>query len=146
MKDDSVVFIGGIINEDNKFKCKQQVLAFNMEFRKFYPLASLPMGCDSGVASCVYGDDIFVSGVGEGRHGLIRYVSQQNMWRVLAPMMLGRRGHVMVAHEGSLYVLGGMVDHVIDFNYMYLILSNYSVLLPIIQTHDNHLSLSWYSS
>ncbi|GFR74350.1 kelch-like protein 29 [Elysia marginata] len=116
MKDDSVVFIGGIITEDNKFKCKQQVLAFNMEFRKFYPLASLPMGCDSGVASCVYGDDIFVSGVGEGRHGLIRYVSQQNLWRVLAPMMLGRRGHVMVAHEGSLYVLGGMVDHLVDGN------------------------------
>ncbi|KAK3796475.1 hypothetical protein RRG08_009252 [Elysia crispata] len=116
MKDDSVVFIGGIITEDNKFKCKQQVLAFNLEFRKFYPLASLPMGCDSGVASCVYGDDIFVSGVGEGRHGLIRYVSHRNMWRVLSPMMLGRRGHVMVAHEGFLYVLGGMVDHLVDGN------------------------------
>ncbi|GFN78298.1 kelch-like protein 24 [Plakobranchus ocellatus] len=116
MKDESIIFIGGIINEDNKFKCKQQVLAFNMEFRKFYPLASLPMGCDSGVASCVYGDDIFVSGIGEGRQNLIRYLSQQNMWRVLAPMTIGRRGHVMVAHEGSLYVLGGMVDHVIDGN------------------------------
>lgn len=114
MQDDVILILGGIINEDAKFKCKQQVLAFNLEFRKYYSMAPLPMGCDSGVACCRFGSDVFVSGLGETRQNLARYISSQNMWRVLTPMTIGRRGHAMVLHENAIYVLGGMVDQTVD--------------------------------
>ncbi|XP_012936124.2 kelch-like protein 38, partial [Aplysia californica] len=114
MRDEVIMFLGGIVNEDAKFKCKQQVLAFNLEFRRFYPMAPLPMGCDSGVACCRHGNDILVCGLGESRQALVRYVSAHNVWRVLAPMTIGRRGHAIVSHGNFVYVLGGMMDQAVD--------------------------------
>ena len=114
MKDDVIMFIGGIINEDEKFKCKQQVLAFNLEFRRFYPMAPLPFGFDSGVACCRHGNDILVSGLGDARQAFVRYNSAHNLWRVLSPMTIGRRGHAMVSHGNHVFVLGGMTDQEVD--------------------------------
>ncbi|XP_076447336.1 kelch-like protein 25 [Babylonia areolata] len=69
--------------------------------------------CDSGSASCLHGNDIFVCG-GEGgargrgsRRGLVKYDNNDNSWMVLAPMAVGRRGHCLVAMDDCLYVFGG---------------------------------------
>lgn len=108
--DDVLVMLGGVEADGAVFRSRQRVHAFNLSLRKWFPLAPLPLGCDSGATCCVKGDDIFVSGAGDTRQGLVRYDSERNEWRVLAPMLVGRRGHTLVALGSHLYVLGGVTE------------------------------------
>jgi hypothetical protein len=86
------------------------VEAYNLALRKWFPLAPLSQGCDSGAACCVVRDDVWVCEAGEGRQGLVRFSSEDNQWHVIASMTLGRRGHCLVAVGNHLYVLGGVTE------------------------------------
>nr|KAG5710470.1 hypothetical protein BaRGS_022288 [Batillaria attramentaria] len=114
--DDVLVVVGGIVPEESRFKSKQIVSAFNLSLRKWFPLAPMPYGCDSGVAHCVRGNDIYVAGGGDTRQGLVVYDSEHNSWRVLAPMVIGRRGHALLAMGQHLYVVGGVTESSGDQN------------------------------
>ena len=114
MQDAVLLLVGGVVGEDDKYKCTQQLLAFSLEFRRFYAMAPLPFGYDSGVACVRHGQDVFVSGLGEFRMNFCRYIASQNLWRVLKPMTIGRRGHAMVCKGRYVFVLGGMTDQEID--------------------------------
>ncbi|XP_046339963.2 kelch-like protein 24 [Haliotis rufescens] len=107
--DDVVVIIGGAMSGDSRFKCNQMVVAFNLNLKKWFPLASLPYGFDSGTASCTCGNDIYISGGGDSRQALALYESKEDVWHVCAPMLTGRRGHAMVPFGLSLYVFGGAI-------------------------------------
>lgn len=108
--DDVLVMLGGVEAEGAVFRSRQRVHAFNLLLRKWFPLAPVPLGCDSGAACCVKGDDIFVSGAGDTRQGLVQYDSERNTWRLLAPMLVGRRGHAVVVIGSYLYVVGGVTE------------------------------------
>ncbi|XP_076458621.1 kelch-like protein 3 [Babylonia areolata] len=60
------------------------------------------------------GNDIFVSGVGDSRTGLVRFHTEKNQWNVLASMSQGRRSHSMVVLGPRLFVLGGVAHNVVD--------------------------------
>ncbi|XP_067671813.1 kelch-like protein 24a [Haliotis asinina] len=107
--DDVVVIIGGAMAGDSRFRSNQTVVAFNLNLKKWFHLASLPYGFDSGTASCVCGNDIYISGGGDSRQALALYESREDVWHVCAPMQVGRRGHTMVPFGLCLYVFGGAI-------------------------------------
>ena len=109
--DDCIVIIGGAMSGESKFKCSQSVSCLNLVLKRWFTLAPLPFGFDSGTASCVCANDIYVSGGGDTRQGLVLYTSDENEWHVCAPMSVGRRGHALVPIGWKLFVLGGAVGH-----------------------------------
>ncbi|XP_041364998.1 LOW QUALITY PROTEIN: kelch-like protein 24 [Gigantopelta aegis] len=109
--DECIVIIGGAMSGDSKFKCNQSVACLNLILKRWFPLAPLPFGFDSGTASCICGNDIYVCGGGDTRQGLVLYKSDENDWHICAPMSVGRRGHALVPIGWKLYVLGGAVGH-----------------------------------
>ncbi|ESP01462.1 hypothetical protein LOTGIDRAFT_82889, partial [Lottia gigantea] len=107
--DDVIVILGGTASGGAKNHLRQNVSGFNMSLRKWFPLAPLPYGYDSGTTACVCGNDIYISGGGGSRQGLTLYESCVNTWHICAPMLVGKRGHAMVGFGSSLFILGGVI-------------------------------------
>ncbi|XP_067683137.1 kelch-like protein 24 [Haliotis asinina] len=84
------------------------VLAYSFTCRLWYHLAALPFDPGIEFASCVYDNDIFVTGGGLWQTSLLRYHSKKNKWTHMpAKLRRGRRRHAMVSVGNKLYVLGG---------------------------------------
>ncbi|KAJ8321330.1 hypothetical protein KUTeg_001188 [Tegillarca granosa] len=86
------------------------MLAYSFNKHKWFFLTPLPLLLGREFASCVFGNDIFVSGGSQKLDCLLR--SENNDWYRCTALQQGRRRHAMVAVGDSIYVLGGYDDNI----------------------------------
>lgn len=102
-----LIMIGGYNASNEKVS---DVLAFSFARNTWFQLMSLPLKLGREFNSCVFGNDIFVSGGSQRLESLLQYRSDTNEWVRCPNMLQGRRRHAMVAVGDSLFVLGGYDD------------------------------------
>lgn len=88
------------------------LLAYSFQQKRWCSLTQLPIVLGREFATCVYGNDIFVSGGSQKLDILLRYRSENNDWYRCTSLVQGRRRHAMAAVGGSIYVIGGYDDTV----------------------------------
>ena len=106
-----LVIIGGYNSTGDKMV---DILTFSFLQHKWFKLTPLPYVLGREFASCVYGNDIFVSGGSQKPEGLLRFRSDINDWYKGTSLIRSRRRHAMVAVGGSIYILGGYDDNQTD--------------------------------
>ncbi|XP_076093860.1 kelch-like protein 35 isoform X1 [Mytilus galloprovincialis] len=104
-----LIVLGGYNSQSEKVV---DVFAYSFLQQKWFFLTPLMFPLGREFASCVYGNDIFVSGGSQKLDCLLRYRSENNEWYRCTSPVQGRRRHSMVALGGSIYVLGGYDDNI----------------------------------
>lgn len=104
-----LIVLGGYNSQSEKVV---DVFAFSFLQQKWFFLTPMLFPLGREFASCVYGNDIFVSGGSQKLDCLLRYRSENNEWYRCTSPVQGRRRHAMVALGGSIYVLGGFDDNI----------------------------------
>lgn len=103
-----LVLVGGYNASNEKVA---DVLAYSFARRAWFQLMSLPWKLGREFASCVYGNDIYVSGGSQKLDSMLQYRSDTNEWTRCPNVPQGRRRHAMVAVGESLFILGGYDDN-----------------------------------
>lgn len=106
-----LIVLGGYNNQSEKVV---DVFAYSYSLQQWFFLTPLIFPLGREFASCVYGNDIFVSGGSQKLDCLLRYRSENNEWYRCTSPVQGRRRHAMVALGGSIFVLGGYDDNIKD--------------------------------
>ena len=73
-----------------------------------YPLKPLPESCGIHFATCIWKNELYVSGGSKRGTFFAKYKSGYNDWEVLPGMTHGLENHVMAAVGGNIYVAGGL--------------------------------------
>ncbi|KAL3871077.1 hypothetical protein ACJMK2_039097 [Sinanodonta woodiana] len=106
-----LVVLGGYDEKGDKML---DVMGYSFLQKKWFSLSSLPIKLGREFASCVYGNDIYVSGGSTKPDNLLQYRAENNEWIICPAMTQGRRRHAIVAVGESLFVLGGYDDKATD--------------------------------
>ncbi|ESP04945.1 hypothetical protein LOTGIDRAFT_109572 [Lottia gigantea] len=107
-KEDVLVLISGGETPKPPYVRSKDVLAYSSQKHAWFHLAQLPYDPGIEFATCVYDNDIFVSGGGARPRCFLRYRAKKNKWSQRGPELnFGRRRHAMVAMGSRLYVVGG---------------------------------------
>ena len=102
-----VVVVGGCTEDD---AILDELSAFRVEpGRHFgtYPLKPFPESCGIHFASCVWKNELYVSGGSKKGTFFAKYKPGFNDWEVLPDMTRGFQKHAMAAVNGNVYVIGG---------------------------------------
>ena len=102
-----VVVVGGCTEDD---AILDELSAFRVEpGRHFgtYPLKPFPESCGIHFASCVWKNELYVSGGSKKGTFFAKYKPGFNDWEVLPDMTRGFQKHAMAAVNGNVYVTGG---------------------------------------
>lgn len=84
-----------------------EFIGYSVAEGKWFVLSPLPLDLEEDFATCLYGDDIFVSGGTANMDVFYRFCSSQFRWTKKRKMEIGRYRHNMVAVRNCLFVLGG---------------------------------------
>ncbi|KAL8599588.1 hypothetical protein ACOMHN_065197 [Nucella lapillus] len=102
-----VVLSGGETPKPPYIRSKD-VFAYSFNSRQWYHLAPLPHDPGIEFASCVYDNDIFITGGGLLQTCFMRYRAKKNKWtQCRAKLRKGRRRHAMAACGNKIYAIGG---------------------------------------
>lgn len=111
MIEDKLYAIGGIEDHIDVLNTTPTEM-YDPENDTWLEIAALP-GCRKQHAGATYGKELYVCGGldwDEVLDSLLCYNADTNQFRTLAPMLTPRADHNMVAHEGKLYVAGGLIS------------------------------------
>ena len=102
------VVIGGCKESDAVLN---ELSAFRVEPGRIlgtYPLKPPPESCGIHFATCVWKNELYVSGGSQRGTFFAKYKSCYNDWEVLPNMTYGFERHAMAAVNGNIYVVGGL--------------------------------------
>lgn len=106
--EDVLVVMSGGESPKPPYVRSKNVYAYSFSSQQWYFLAPLPHDPGIEFTSCVYDNDIYVTGGGLLQTCFMRYRAKKNKWNnCRSKLKKGRRRHAMAACGNKIYVIGG---------------------------------------
>ncbi|KAL8588071.1 hypothetical protein ACOMHN_067317 [Nucella lapillus] len=106
--EDVLIVMSGGESPKPPYMRSKNVFAYSFVSQQWFYLAPLPLDPGIEFTSCVYDNDIFVTGGGLLQTCFMRYRAKKNKWNnSRAKLKKGRRRHAMAACGNKIYVIGG---------------------------------------
>ncbi|XP_076447747.1 kelch-like protein 24 [Babylonia areolata] len=106
--EDVLVVMSGGESPKPPYIRSKNVFAYSFNSQQWFYLAPLPHDPGIEFTSCVYDNDIFITGGGLLQTCFMRYRAKKNKWNnCRAKLKKGRRRHAMAACGNKIYVIGG---------------------------------------